>query len=418
MELRKNKILALFLAVCLVIGVTPSIAYGAVKTISSVTVRVGTDTQPGQYLNQTFSLYRETLEAHNGTYAATNSPRYYVRDVEWVTSLNRRMSIGEEPSMRLYLEIDDGDYAFRGTYSSSNVTVRGGTFVSAKRRSADELEVVVKLSGLKGTYSTPTDVTWSDSGYGKARWDSGYYEEEGGTSGYFDVYLYRGGTVVKKVEEYRGTSYDFYPYMTKKGTYHYKVRTVPFTEQQKKYGSKSEWMESDEIYIDEQHVSDGSGQVDGNGQPNGSTAQVGWIQSGGIWYYRYPDGSYQRDSWLFLNNRWYLFDQEGRMMTGWQTKNGLTYYLQDDGTMLTGWVRAGAAWYYLNSVADGVEGAMHTGWLQNNGMTYYMGQNGAMLEGWNQIGDNWHYFYPGSGNMAVNTTIESFYVDANGIWRK
>lgn len=418
MKLRKHRILALFLAVCLVTGVTPSMAYGAVKTISSVTVRVGTDTQAGQYLNQTFSLYRGTLEAHSGTYAATNSPRYFVRDVEWVTSLNRRMSIGEEPSMRLYLEIDDGDYAFRGTYSSSNVTVRGGTFVSAKRKSADELEVVVKLNGLKGTYSAPTDVTWSDSGYGKARWDSGYYEEEGGTSGYYDVYLYRGGSVVQKVEEYRGTSYDFYPYMTKKGTYHYKVRTVPYTEQQKKYGTKSEWMESDEIYIDEQHVSNGSGQVDGNGQPSGSTAQVGWIQSGGIWYYRYPDGSYQRDSWLLLNNRWYLFDQEGRMMTGWQTKNGLTYYLQEDGTMLTGWVRAGDAWYYLNSVADGVEGAMHTGWLQNNGMTYCMGQNGAMLEGWNQIGDNWYYFYPGSGNMAVNTTIETFYVDANGIWRK
>ena len=106
------------------------------------------------------------------------------------------------------------------------------------------------------------------------------------------------------------------------------------------------------------------------------------------------------------------------MLTGWQTKGGLTYYLQDDGAMLTGWVRAGNTWYYLNNQADGVEGAMHTGWLQNNGKTYCMGQNGAMLEGWNQVGGNWYYFYPGSGNMAVNTTIETFYVDANGVWRK
>ena len=47
-----------------------------------------------------------------------------------------------------------------------------------------------------------------------------------------------------------------------------------------------------------------------------------------------------------------------------------------------------------------------------------MSQNGAMMEGWNQVGENWYYFYPGSGNMAVNTTIDTFYVDQNGIWKK
>ena len=31
------------------------------------------------------------------------------------------------------------------------------------------------------------------------------------------------------------------------------------------YGQKSEWLDSDEVYIDEEHVSDGTGQVDGNG---------------------------------------------------------------------------------------------------------------------------------------------------------
>ena len=86
--------------------------------------------------------------------------------------------------------------------------------------------------------------------------------------------------------------------------------------------------------------------------------------------------------------------------------------------MAVGWIRAGSVWYYLNTAADGVEGAMHTGWLQNNGKTYCMSQNGAMMEGWNQVGENWYYFYPGSGNMAVNTTIDTFYVDQNGIWKK
>lgn len=61
---------------------------------------------------------------------------------------------------------------------------------------------------------------------------------------------------------------------------------------------------------------------------------------------------------------------------------------------------------------------MHVGWLQNNGKRYCLGPNGTMLEGWNQVDGNWYYFYPGSGNMAVNTTIDTFYVDTNGVWKK
>ncbi|MCI8888800.1 MAG: N-acetylmuramoyl-L-alanine amidase family protein [Hungatella sp.] len=418
MKIQKERIWGLVLAICLMAAGTPTIAFGATKTIPSVSIRVGTDTQAGETLNETITLYTDTTATQSGTYAATSSDKYYVRDAEWTSSTRSEMKVGDEPKMKVYLDIDDSNYAFKGTYSSSNVTVKGGTFVSAKKTSYGDLEVTIKLSGIKGTYSAPSDATWRDSGYGRAVWTMDDDDDEGITSGYYDVYLYRGSTVVKKLEAYKGTSYNFYPYMTKKGTYRYKVRTVPYTESQKKYGEKSDWLESDEIYIDEEHVSDGSGQTDGNGQPAGGGIQVGWIQSGSTWYYRYPDGSYQKDSWLKLNNKWYLFDQEGRMLTGWQTKNGNTYLLQNDGSMVTGWVKAGDYWYYLNTASDGVEGAMHVGWLRNNNRTYYLNSNGAMAEGWGQVEGNWYYFYPGYGYMAVNTTIDTFYVDSNGIWRK
>lgn len=417
MKARINRIFGLLLTICLTAAATPSAAFGATKTISSVSIRVGTDTKAGELLNENITLYTDSTEVQEGTYAATNSNKYYVRDAEWTSSLRREVGIGDEPRMKIYLDVEDSDYSFKGSYSSSNITVKGGTFVSAKK-SSGELEVTVKLSGIKGTYTPPSDATWRDSGYGKAVWTEDEDDEDIITSGYYDVYLYRGGSVVKKLEAYKGTSYDFYPYMTKKGTYKYRIRTVPYTETEKKYGTRSEWLESDEIYIDEEHVSDGTGQVDGNGYQAGSTAQVGWIQSGSTWYYRYPDGSYQKDSWLKISDKWYLFDGDGKMLTGWQTKGGYTYYLMDNGAMLTGWVKAGDYWYYLNGIADGVEGAVHVGWLQNNGKTYYLNQNGTMAEGWNQVGGNWHYFYPGSGNMAVNTTIDTFYVDNNGVWKR
>lgn len=411
----KKRIAELLLVTCLIVESASFTAWAATKAITSVTVRVGTDIEAGEYLDDGITLYTDSTDAQDGTYAATNSAKYYVADAEWITSSRNAVSVGDEPKMRLYIDIEDSDYAFKGSYSSSNVTVKGGTFVSAKKDSAGQLEVTVKLQGIKGTYNPPGEAGWRDSGYGKAYWK---VDEDEETSGYYDVYLYRGSTAVKKLEAYKGTSYNFYPYMTKAGTYSFKVRTVPYTETQKKYGKKSDWTESDEIYLDAQHVSDGTGQTDDTGLTVGSTAQVGWINSDGYWYYRYPDGVYQKDSWLLLNGKWYLFDQNGRMLTGWQTKNGHTYYMLDSGEMYIGWIKAGDYWYFLNRATDGIEGAVHTGWLVNNDKTYYMNSSGAMVEGWQKIDDNWYYFYPGSGNKAVNTVIDTFYVDNDGIWRR
>ncbi|MEI3168939.1 MAG: hypothetical protein V8S58_14165 [Lachnospiraceae bacterium] len=48
--------------------------------------------------------------------------------------------------------------------------------------------------------------------------------------------------------------------------------------------------------------------------------------------------------------------------------------------------------------------------------TYYLDNIGYMVEGWNQVDGNWYYFYPGQGNKAVNTTIDTFYVNDQGVW--
>jgi len=414
-----REFISVMAAACLLMGILPVTALAATKSITSVTVRVGTDTELGETLPSNIATYDDSTETHSGTYAGTNSTKYYVRDAEWVTSTTEYMKVGQEPRMRLYLYILDDDYAFRSTYSANNVNVKGGTFVSAKR-SSRELEIVVKLNGIKGKYPVPSEASWRDSGSGRATWNVEVEEDEDSyskaiTSGYYDVYLYRGKSLVTKLEGYKGTTYNFYPYMTKAGTYTFKVRTVPYTEAEKACGTKSDWLESDEFYIDAQHVSDGSGQT--VEVPN--TEHVGWILEGNTWFYKYPDGSLQKDSWLMVSGLWYLFDTSGRMLTGWQAKDGLTYYLYDSGAMHSGWLKAGDYWYYFNTIHDdGIEGAMRTGWLVLNGKTYYLKPDGAMAEGWYEVDRNWYYFYPGDGSKAVNTVIETFYVDANGIWTR
>lgn len=394
-------------------------AWAQTKTVTSVTIRVGTDTQAGEELNENINYINDSLDVQEGTYAAVNSTKYSIHNVEWYSSTSKPMKIGEEPKMKIYLEAgwdDNYDYAFRGSYSSNNITVKGGTFVSAKR-SGDELEVIVKLNGIKGQYLPPDNAYWRGSDYGNAAWsfDS---ENKSFSSGTYDVYLYRGSTAVKKLNDYQGTSYNFYPYMTKEGTYYFKIRTVPATDSEKKYGDESEWIESDEVYIGKEDVSDGSGQTDDNGMNSGTT-QVGWILNNGSWYYRYPDGSYEKNAFSKINGKWYMFDASGKMLTGWQQNQyGYTYYLNEAGDMHTGWIQWGGKWYYMNPTQDTYEGSMCRGWINVNGNIYYMDQDGAMAEGWKQVDGNWYYFYPGVGNRAVNTYIDGFYVDGNGIWKK
>lgn len=419
------KIPTVVLMISMLSGMLSMTSMAATAAISSVVIRVGTDVEAGSVLPEDIDIESESLDVRDGTYAATKSEKYSVRSAEWSSSSTseKELKIGDEPRMKVYLDAigysaGGKEYIFRGGYSSSNVSIKGGTFVSARVVSSGrELEVTVKLSAIKGQYPTPDDAYWRGSGYGSATWvmDS---DNRKLSSGYYDVYLYRGSTVVKKLEAYQGTSYNFYPYMTKKGTYSFKVRTVPSPSSSMKTSTRSEWLESDEVYVDENHVSDGTGQTDGNGVSS-STTQVGWIQDGGTWYYRYPDGSYQKNSWILVNNKWYLFDSSGKMLTGWQSRNDQWYYLNTSGEMLTGWLKTSDnKWYYMNTNSGGVEGAMMKGWINISGKIYYMGSDGAMLEGWQKVDDNWYYFYPGYGHKAVNTYIDGFYVDGNGVWKK
>lgn len=419
------KILSIITLIGTIVNAMPltSLAATSYAAISSVSIRVGTDCEAGDYLPSRPTAVDGTTDVQSGTYAAVNSTKYTIDDVDWASGTNedRVLTVGSEPKMVVtlrssYYRVGDREYIFRGGYSSSNVTVKGGTFVSARiRESGDALEVTVKLKGIGGDFPVPTLTDWTGSGFGNARW--GYYDEDDrkASSGYYDVSLYRGSGLVKKLEAYQGTSYNFYPYMTKEGSYSFKVRAVPGTEAQKKYGSKSDWVQSDEVYVDKEHVSDGTGQSDVNGNSGG---QVGWIQNGDTWFYRYPDGSYQKNSWAKINDKWYLFDNDGRMLTGWQLKNNRYYYMDNSGAMMVGWIKSGDKWYYLNSNPGDLEGSMCVGWIQVNGLIYYMNSSGAMVEGWQEVDGNWYYFYPGSGNKAVNTTISGFYVDGNGIWKK
>jgi len=102
--------------------------------------------------------------------------------------------------------------------------------------------------------------------------------------------------------------------------------------------------------------------------------------------------------------------ENGQIAVGWKKINGNWYHLQADGRMTTGWLKEGSNWYYLKS-----SGEMQTGWLKDKGIWYYLESSGAMKTSqWFQVSGK-HYYVNASGELAVNTTIDGFQVDADGV---
>ena len=79
-----------------------------------------------------------------------------------------------------------------------------------------------------------------------------------------------------------------------------------------------------------------------SGGPGAQYGQ-GWRYSPRGWWFQLYGGSWLSGGWQLIHNRWYRFDQNGYMLTGWFTDG--------DGNK-----------YYLNPVDDGTLGMMRTGW--------------------------------------------------------
>lgn len=337
--------------------------------------------------------------------ASADSSRYYVASCDFVD--NKELKAGDIPKVLIVLEAE-GDCYF-SSITSGKVSLEGATYSSAKRsKDYKTLELTVKLKAVKGTLGKVTDAYWGDDSLGKARW------EKADNASAYEVKLYRGDTMVHRVEKVSGTSYNFFPYMTKKGSYYFKVRAIPKNNKEDDYLSESDWIESGEQEIAtrdaERAVSKGKSDTSSAGHPN-SQDQRGWIHNKDGWWYRNADGSYTTNGWQWIDGKWYLFDMAGYMRTGWQTYNDKEYYLTSNGDMKTGWFEDNRRWYYLNE-----NGERTTGWVSLDGKWYYMNPDGTRASGWITWDGNWYYLNPNDGTMMTDTVIDNCYINSNGVW--
>ena len=184
-------------------------------------------------------------------------------------------------------------------------------------------------------------------------------------------------------------------------------------------------------------------------QPSAAYNDDSWIKDENGWQCKTPTGSKLSNTWFQLPYKgttgWYYFNEQGYMATGWLEKNGQWYYLNpiSDGTqgmMCSGWQKINGRWCYFNQEGALVmntwyqipyldttkwyyfddQGYMADGWILKNQKWYYLSPvsdqtQGMMCTGWQMIKGKWYYLNE-DGDLAVNTWIDHYYVNFEGVW--
>ena len=222
-------------------------------------------------------------------------------------------------------------------------------------------------SAVENVIAAPEKASWSSTEMTTATWK----KVKGAVE--YQINLYCDDEFIRSVKV-DSNSADLSEYMTREGEYYFEVRAkVKDPDRYYKY-IYSDYSVSKVIELKDLGDTDGK-----------------WKHSYNGTKYRKADYTYPTNEWYKILGKWYYFDENS--------------YLK------TGWMQWGPAWYYMD--ADGV---MQTGWLELDGTQYYFNADGTMAVGWFQIGPSkWHYFYE-SGAMARNTVIDGYTINADGVW--
>lgn len=190
-----------------------------------------------------------------------------------------------------------------------------------------------------------------------------------------------------------------------------------------------------------------------------ATVKDGWNQIGGKWYYM-RDGELLRNCLLTLGDTRYGFGSDYAMCTNGVQYAWSDYYMFDaNGKLLTGWQKFDGKWYYADPESsdpyiynEGVywingknylfkDGCLFVGSTMMYGTYYTTDSNGVvtseteMKDGWNYTGTGYRYlkngepitgwvgdYYVEYGEMRINTTIEYggkyYYLGADGRYIK
>ena len=78
-----------------------------------------------------------------------------------------------------------------------------------------------------------------------------------------------------------------------------------------------------------------------------------WRQAAdGRWWYDWGDGTWPADCWEEIQGKWYFFDPEGYMKTGWFLWEDQWYYCTEKGYMLSDCITEDGYWLGADGAFD------------------------------------------------------------------
>ena len=168
------------------------------------------------------------------------------------------------------------------------------------------------------------------------------------------------------------------------------------------------------------HLKDSKEKIDGNWyylNNDGSMQVSGWFKHDGTWYYITWSGARTYNELAEIGDKKYLFDKDGKMLTGSQVFNGKKMFFASSGELQSdetgsGWQKIESNWYYFDE-----EGKQIVGKKEINGVTYYFDNKGVMQTGWALIEGQWNYF-ASSGAMKTGWIKDKdtwYYLDKEGV---
>ena len=135
-----------------------------------------------------------------------------------------------------------------------------------------------------------------------------------------------------------------------------------------------------------------------NGQMQYGTQRVG----GKSYSFNRTTGALQARGQQKINGNWYMFDNKGRVLNGFQyiaNQKKTVYYDAKTAQMQYGQKKINGKWYLF----DGVTGSMKTGFqkISSQNKTVYYARNGQMQYGQQKIGGKWYLFDGVTGSMKT-----------------
>ena len=220
------------------------------------------------------------------------------------------------------------------------IKVNGGSKVSVKSATEDGVKFrvttypVFRLSNVDNIEDTGDGYKWDKVSYAKKYNVTVYYEDDDGND----------KTTSKTVTDRKINLESIYD---KYDIDHISVQAAPGTGETQDFICASEWvMDSGDLDYDKDNSAKKPSYPSATDKKTKSTSTThnnyksessagyddgkpGWVRSPNGTWFREVDGSWPANQWKYIEKKWYFFDQNGYMVSGWLNWNGNWYYLKD-----------------------------------------------------------------------------------------